>query len=131
MPRIRIHSLAQARVAVAAAAELGAEVTLESPPGAGGYWGPAYFAAVLRLSGAGNGVLDCADAPGRALAALRAGIKAVRLVGTAPEAQAAVAAIAVQLGARLETVGAPVLDLREVPSRRWAEACRDWLVRAG
>lgn len=128
--RIRIHSLAQARAAVAAAAECGVPVVLDSPPGAAAYWGPALFLAILEKAGAESGVLDCGDAPGHALAALRAGVPAVRLAAR-PEATAAVAAIAAASGAQVETDAPELLDLGPVPPRRWAEACRAWLNEAG
>ena len=131
-PRIRFHSLFHVRAAVAAASECGAVVVLESPPAAAGYWGPTLFLAMLDQAGGArdDAVLDCGDAPGHALAALRAGVKAVRL-SAAPEVTAAVADIAEKLGARLETVPSAVLDLAVGPPRKWAEACRDWISRPG
>lgn len=120
MPRrIIIHDHAQARTAQAIAAELGVAVTLQSPDGAAASLGSTYFRGL-------DVVLDCGDAPGHALAALRAGVKRIRL-RAAPEVLARVADIAGQLGADLDQSDGPVLDLGKVPPGRWAAACREWL----
>ncbi len=120
MPRrIIIHDHAQARTVHAIAAELGVAVTLQSPDGAAAYLGPTYFQGL-------DVVLDCGDAPGHALAALRAGVRRIRL-RAAPEVLARVADIAGQLGAELHQNDGPVLDLGRVPPGRWAVACREWL----
>ena len=113
---IIVHSLDHARAAASVAAELERSVTLVSAPGAAAYAGPAWFAALVRLvrgefpSARLRAVLDCGEAPGFALAALReGGIDAVRLV--APQAVLAkVAAIAAQSGAGIDDEGAG-LDL--------------------
>ncbi|HUH85489.1 MAG TPA: hypothetical protein VLX85_12840, partial [Stellaceae bacterium] len=70
--RIIIHSLDHARAAVAAAAELGLPLTLQSAVGAGGYVGPLWFKALIDLAHAEHpavnlsAVLDCADEAGTA-----------------------------------------------------------------
>lgn len=120
MPRrIIVHDHAQARAALSVAAELGVAVTLQSPDGAAGYLGPGYFRGL-------DVVLDCGDAPGHALAALRAGVKRIRL-RAAPEVLARVADIAGQRGAELDQGETPTLDLATIPPARWAAACRVWL----
>lgn len=119
MRRIVVHDLAQARAALSAAEEAGVAVILQSPPAAAGYYGPGFFRGLPV-------VLDCGDAPGHALAALRAGVKRIRL-RAAPEVLAKVADIAGQLGAELDGADEPVLDLGTVPSGRWSAACREWL----
>lgn len=133
-PRIVIHSLAHARAALAAAAECGKAVTLASASGAAAYLGAAVFREMVAEAArafpgvAVTAVLDCGEDAGLALNALRHGLKAIRLQA-GPEATAAVADIAAQLGAELEFGEAPpALDLlgRTDP----ATACRAWLLGA-
>lgn len=113
---IVIHSLVEARAAFAAAASAGVPLTVLSGPGAAAYAGPGWFAEILRLTQAEHprvavtAILDCADQPGRALAALRHGIKTLRLGGNR-QARARVAAIATQRGARLDDATYDTLDL--------------------
>jgi hypothetical protein len=118
--RIIVHSLAQARAALAAAIERGAPVTLESASAAGGYAGPGWWAALVAAAQAEypaadvTAVLDCGEEPGSALAALRAGVPRIRFTG-ASETRARLAAIAAELGAAVEgaAVEEHVLDLLE------------------
>lgn len=132
--RIVVHCLADAEAALCAAAELDVPVTLESPPAAAAYLGAAFFLAMLRQASAAHpaarfdAVLDCGDAPGHALAALRAGVKAVRLEASA-EAIRRLRGIAAQLSATVETEAPEALDLASVPQGLRAQACRDWLSR--
>lgn len=68
-PAVVIHGLDHARLALAA----GRPVTLLSAPGAALYAGCGWWRAVIAAAGfAGPDLLDCADAPGRALEALAA-----------------------------------------------------------
>jgi hypothetical protein len=114
-----VHCLDHALAALAAAAALEVPVTLMSGPGAAGYAGPDWFLAVQRQARARHpgvevtAILDCAEAPGRALAALRRGAKAIRLGGNA-KASARVAAIALAMGARLDETRYALLDLSAV-----------------
>ena len=109
-----MNNLAEAEAAVRKGAAQGASVILESPPGAARYWGAAYFLALVNAAReaaphvAVDAVLDCGDAPGLAVEALRLGLPAVRVDGDA-RAVAAVADIAAQLGARVETAPRPRL----------------------
>jgi len=72
---IVIHSLAEARAAVAAAHP--APVTLQSMPGAGASAGIAWFGRIVATVRAEfprtevAAILDCDDAPGAVMAALR------------------------------------------------------------
>lgn len=99
-PRI-VHSLAEARAVLAAAN--GTTMTLESPPGAAGYQGVGWWRALVAALAddfphqAFEAVLDCGSAPGHALEALRAGVKAVRL-DAPPEMLAALDEIAAAVG---------------------------------
>jgi len=119
--RVIIHSLADARRALAAASALHAPVTLASAHGAGGYAGPLWFKGVVEAAAAEfpeaktSAVLDCADEAGTVLLALRHGLKRVRFTGNAA-ARRRLEAIAAELGAEIETGARPAaLDLREAP----------------
>ena len=95
-------SLAEARGLLAAG-----ETRLESFPGAGASAGPGWFQAIVEALEAEfparrfEAVLDCGDQPGAALAALRRGVKRVKLSGE-PEAVRRVGEIAAQFGAVVE-----------------------------
>ncbi|WP_207476748.1 hypothetical protein [Arenibaculum pallidiluteum] len=129
---ILVHGSAEVRAALGAAASLGVGVRLCSAPGAGCHGGGAWFRALIEDGRREfpevpvTAVLDCADRPGAALAALRAGVPDVALAGK-PDLLERVRAIAEAQGARLHTPCAGGLDLR---GRRDAlEACRLWLLR--
>jgi hypothetical protein len=116
-PRIIVHSLADAQAALTAAAGLGAAVTIESAAGAGAYAGPLWFKALVaeaqraHPAATTTAVLDCADEPGTALAALRAGLSRVRFTGP-EETRRRLAEIAEALGATVEGASTePALDL--------------------
>jgi hypothetical protein len=131
-----IHSLAHARAALAAAVELGVPVVLASAPGAAGYAGVAWFGEVVAAAAAEHptvsvtGVLDCADAAGHVMEAVRwcAEPSRPRLVMrfTGDEA------LDRPLGEMVEAAGlrlirdlAPGLDLQGVADP--LAACRAWL----
>ena len=105
--RVVVRDLAEAEAALKAGAAI-----LESPPGAGRYWGAPYFLALVAAAQAAmpdatfEAILDCGDSPGLAVEALRQGVRAVRVAGDA-RVVAAVADIAAQLGARVETAPRP------------------------
>ncbi len=125
-----VHGLAHALAAVEAAARLSVPVTLVSAPDAAGYAGAAWFLAVVRRASAArpqvavSTVLDCGDAPGLVLGALREGCRRVRFTGPAATA-ARLGDIAAQLGATVETGAIEALDLLE--SRDPVAACLAWL----
>lgn len=131
LPRaIVIHSLAHAVIALKAAEETGAPVTLLSPPDFAAYGGAGFFNAIVRRARAkvpaaqSEAVLDCGDAPGVALEALRAGAEAVRFGGR-PTVRKKIAEIAAAHGARLFTVRPQALDLLDAADTH--AACRAWL----
>ena len=101
----RIHSLAEGRAAIKATAETA--VCLESPAAAAGFQGIAWWQALLASLAEEfpdrriTGVLDCGNAPGHALAALRAGLGCVR-VQAPPEALTSLTHIAKALNATLK-----------------------------
>lgn len=96
----------------------GRPLALLSAPGAAGYLGVAGFVALLTPHDAlPLGILDAADAPGHALAGLRAGLAQVvlapHLSGFAP-----MEALARGMGARLLAAPPPALDLARVDLRK-------------
>lgn len=128
--RIIVHSFADARAALSAAAALGRDVTLTSAAGAGAYAGPGWFKALTDEAKRAvptahcDTVLDCGAAPGFALAALQFGLKRVRFTG-GEEARRRLQAIAAQFDATIETESMPALDLHGV--RQPEACCRAWL----
>ncbi len=120
-PAVTVHGLAQARAAVAAAGPRG--VLLLSARGAGGFAGAPWFLGVVGAAGGSVAALDCADAPGAALAALRAGARIVVLDAACP-AFAAVAAAAGEAGALLLPERPESLDLAGFDPRRRADRAR-------
>ena len=132
-PRIIIvHGIAHARAAAAAASELGVAVRIRSAPGAAAYGGAGWFLeiiAIVRAEFPDAGIeasLDCADAPGYAMAALRRGAAMIRFQGP-KAASEKIARLAEANGAVLDSSRATPLDLLGAgdPER----ACLDWLGR--
>ncbi len=127
-----IHSLEHARAAMAAAAELGTPLILCSAEGAAGNAGPAWFQNLVEAARSEyprvdvTAVLDCGDAPGYALAALRAGCRAIRFKGKRA-VQAKIRAIAENNGAVLYERRGRMLDLFGAHDAE--AACRAWLSR--
>jgi hypothetical protein len=133
---ILIHSLDDARAALAAASALGVPVTLASAPGAAGYAGPGWFGEVVAAAQAEHpavavrAVLDCGDAPGAVMAAIRWATTPgrarfdLRFTGD-PRHEKALGEMAAAAGLRLVRELGAGLDLRRV--RDPAEACRRWL----
>lgn len=119
-----IHRLADARMAL----ECGRPVTLLSGVGAASYAGCGWWRALVAqaLADAGRDapdVLDCADAPGRAVEALRAGCRRLVLAGDVP-AFADVAGRAAVLGAVVLPARPAALDLARRGALRRLDA---WL----
>jgi len=115
-----VHTPRQARAALDAAGPRG--VVLLSAPGAAGGMGAAWFLALVAQASGGSGeagppphwaVLDCGDAPGFALAALRAGARWLVLDPGVP-AFPAVAAAAAEIGAEVWPARPPALDLGRI-----------------
>lgn len=130
-PRIVIHAPQHADAALSAAVAAGRGIILQSPPRCALIQGPSWFRALTEAAATRHpaaealAVLDCGDAAGLALAALRDGAPAVRLAG-GPAARDAVADIAMQMGARFDTDAPdPHLDLLDNPDP--GAACRRFL----
>ncbi len=129
---IIVHSLDQARTAMAAAAALGVPLTLASAPGAAAYLGPGWFRKMTAIAAQEypqvplTAVLDCGGKAGHALAALSAGVLFIRFTGRKAVA-AKLAEIAAVQGGALITGRLRALDLLDEPDP--AAACRKWLAR--
>jgi hypothetical protein len=133
---IIVHSLEHARAALAAAAELRVAVTLDSAPAAAGYGGPAWFGEIVAAVAAEfpavavTATLDCGEAPGDVMAAVRwasaPGRPKLMLRFTGDDETAArLADIAGQAGLTLCRDRPAGLDLRA--ARDPVAACRTWL----
>lgn len=113
-----VADLRLARIAVREAAAAGADVELWSPPDGARSLGVGYWAALDRAvakaaePGRAATVLDCGDAPGFALAALREGLSTVH-VAVRADVREKLASIAEGCGAALHPGPAPQLDLRD------------------
>lgn len=137
-PAVVVHRSADVALALRAAGPCG--VLLLSAPGAAGSLGAAWFQAlVARALGAVPPplppwalVLDCADAPGLALAALRAGVRCLVLDAASP-GFAGVAAAAAEVGGTLLGARPPALDMAAIDPARPADRARltAWLAGAG
>lgn len=135
-PAVVAHTPRQACTAIKSAGPRG--VLLLSAPGAAGGVGAAWFLACVaearnRLGGADAppnwAVLDCADAPGFALHALRAGARLLVLHRAVP-AFGAVAAAAEEIGAAVWGERPPALDLGALdlrPAGRGRRRLSEWL----
>ncbi len=121
---VAIHSLAQGRLAL----RVGVPVTLISGQGAGWYAGAGWWLAMMALLRRDQpppfaDILDCADAPGAAMAGLRLGQRLIVLDFACP-ALARVAAAAATLGGEILTHRPSCLDLGDPAAER---GLADWL----
>ena len=113
-PAIIVHGLAELKAAMAGARPF----TLLSAPGAANFGGCAWWAELIVAGGfAGPALLDCGDAPGRAVEALRLGLSGV-VLACESAAFTAVAGIAASCGARLLAAAPPALDLGQRGAER-------------
>ncbi len=129
-PTVLVYGLADARAAAAAAAALDLPVTLSIPfPVAAGLGADviARLFAIVRAEvprAQVTAAVDCADAPGLALALLPRGIDRVRVEGT-EETLRRIADIASQCGASIAGEPADSLDLLVAEDPR--ATCEAWL----
>ncbi len=109
-----VHDLIQSRAAVAP----GRPVTLLSAPNAALFGGCLWWQALMREAGfTGLSLLDCADAPGRAIEALRLGLPGIVLADR-DAAYATLAALAAEAGAVILPAAPPALDLGQRGAER-------------
>lgn len=135
-PAVVVHDAAGAALALALAGPRGA--LLLSAPGAAAFLGAPWFLAIAAAAAAAHpgvphrAVLDCGDAPGHALAALRAGLRELVLDPACP-AFAQVAGAAAEIGARLRPARPPALDLAPLDLNRAGARAKlaAWLAGAG
>jgi hypothetical protein len=124
-PAVVIHSLTDARQVLA----FGQPVTLLSARGAGLFAGSGWWHALVRRFREEHAdvsiedILDCGDASGLALGALRIGQRALVLDAGAP-GWSSVAAIAASLGGEVLAVRPPALDMSK-PEEAWR--LKEWL----
>ncbi len=120
-PAVIVHSLRDARAALAP----GRPLTLLSARGAALFAGCLWWQELLALAAfTGTALLDCADAPGRALEALKLGLAGIVLT-CEPAAYGVVAGIAASQGALLLPIAPPALDLAEPGAARHLAAWLD------
>ena len=119
-PAVMVHSLAHIECTLA----LRRPVTLLSGPAAAVYAGCLWWQQLLEAADfTGLALLDCADAPGRALEALKLGLGGIIL--TCPQAAfAVVSEIAAAQGAVLLPQAPKALDLAQYGAARQLEV---WL----
>jgi hypothetical protein len=111
-PAVVVHGLRHARAALAP----GLPVTLLSARGAAIYAGCGWWRALMQAAGAEIDILDCADAPGYAMAALRLGQRGI-ILDHGP-AFVAVSAAAATLGAIVLDTRPAALDLADRGAER-------------
>lgn len=133
-PAVVIHSLADARLALAAVGRLGGrDAVLLSAPAAGCFMGPAWWRAMIDIATSEHPAiavadpLDCDAAAGRALEALRIGQRHLILFPSCPQ-HAAVRERAGSVGAILRVERPAALDLGRPDAARLLEA---WLAGSG
>ncbi len=118
-PAVIVHGLPDARAAL----RPGRTVTLLSARGAALYAGALWWRELVAAARAGHpatpaqDVLDCADAPGAAMAALRAG-QILLVLDVACPGFAAVQGAAATLGAHVLPQPPPALDLADAGAQR-------------
>jgi hypothetical protein len=101
-----VRGIDDARIACEAARATGAALVLWSLPFGASQMGPLWFQRMVALIGeefpdiSVEAVLDCGDAPGHALAALRQGVALIALTAR-PTVRRKIEVIAAQCGARL------------------------------
>jgi len=125
-----VHSLADARLALAVAARLKRRIFIASAAAAGAYAGPLWFRALAAaaeeagdsLAGA---VLDCGPYAGPVMEALQLGLPLVRFTGPAATA-AKLRALAAARGARLIEGELEAFDCRH--RARLEEDLEAWLL---
>jgi hypothetical protein len=124
-PAVVIHGLPDARAVLA----VGHPVTLLSASGAALYAGCGWWRGLIAQARAEyadvpiDDILDCADAPGLALGAIRIGQRRIVLDPAVP-GWPSVAAVATSLGGEVLTSRPPSIDMAD---RTAARRLHDWL----
>jgi hypothetical protein len=129
-PAVIVHGLGDAVAALAKAAADGTGVTLLSAQGAALYAGCGWWRALVSEARAAHpevtctDILDCADATGQAMAALRIGLQRLVLWPHAPGRDAVVTIAESMGGFVLEA--APAVQPPSTRSRRSDRAASPW-----
>ena len=124
-PAVIVHGIADLRTALQPALP----VTVLSAPGAARYAGVGWWMALIAIGRTEfpdadlHDILDCADAAGRAMEALRAGQRIIRLDRASP-AWNRVGGAAASIGAIVLAECPPALDLGQPGAAR---KLRSWL----
>ncbi|HET7881277.1 MAG TPA: hypothetical protein VFL55_10355 [Acetobacteraceae bacterium] len=124
-PAVVVHGIGDVRRVLAP----GCPVTLLSAPGAALYAGCGWWRALVERANAEfpavvvDDILDCADASGYALGALRIGQRCIILHSEAP-GRSAVVAIAASCGSLVLAARPPALDMA---NRDAVRRLHDWL----
>lgn len=129
---ITVISPVQAAAALSAAAAQDSPVILLSAPDAASSVGPAWFLSLIDIATTGHPdvavtpILDCGNAPGYTLAALRLGIRAICFTGANVKQ---IRDITAQYGAMLLTERPESLDLEAIEASGGdiEAACATWL----
>ena len=130
---VRVHGIDEARAACDAAKIAGVPIALWSPPFGAARMGPLWFQQMIALIGEEfpdvpvDAVLDCGDAPGHALAALRQGVPLIALTAR-PAIRRKIEAIAAAGGARLVRRPPRIFDPASPSGDR--AALKKWLDRS-
>ncbi len=126
-PAVIVHGLGMAQLALRTAQTCLCPTILLSGPGAGAYAGVGWWRAMMQQAGADAHILDCGEAPGRALEALRAGQMLIVLRAD-PRIWADIAERAAACGGTLFAQAPPALDLAKPNAARrlaaWLQAPR-------
>jgi len=123
LPAVIVHGIDDARAAL----RTRRPVTLLSAPGAALFGGCLWWQALMLAVGQEFSLLDCGDAPGRAVEALRLGLPGIVLT-CEDAAFAVVAGIAAAQDAVLLPMAPPALDMGERGAERRLAA---WLGPTG
>lgn len=124
-----VHGHAHALAALQAARRLPCRLVLLSASGAAGFLGPAWWAALMAglqpqmATTDASDLLDCGSSAGRAMEALRIGLRQLILDSGCPQ-QAAVLARGTALDATIELARPPALDLAD---RNAGRRLAEWL----
>jgi hypothetical protein len=106
-PAVIVHSLTDVKLAIAP----GLPVLLLSAPSAALYGGCLWWQSLLQAAAfTGPSLLDCGDAPGRAMEAIRLGVPGV-ILGCEPAIYQAVAALAAVTGIKVAAMRPAALDM--------------------
>jgi len=127
---IVVHDLSDALAALQAAKACACAVTLISGPDAAGYAGALWWQSLIEEAlGQVPGlevtaILDCGDAPGQVMAALRQGVGPLVFTGD-EDSRARLSAMAEARGTKIRAKRPAALDLLDIVDKEGT--CRRWL----